>query len=236
MELVTAYYNIRIKEALDIFNAGLMLLCECGEAGEGLGRKRWVPMLERICGDRYEIYVHGCYTTIVKLQTVEFTKEPSLRGPFRMCQYMQVIVKGIAGKPINVFNRHSTSSPKGRLPPAVREHILFWFADRISPQALLGGDLDSSPHTLNAGLGDENMKYCCQPDHRHGEIVVAKCLEAWSVPCEACSTMAVVMVMVLVIVMVMVKSSGSAAKPALKADVTATAAPANPGLDPARLR
>ena len=53
---------------------------------------------------------------------------------------------------------------------------------------LIGGELDASFYTLNAGLGDENMKYCYQPDHRHGETVVAKGLDAWSVPCEVRST------------------------------------------------
>ena len=126
VELVVAYDNLTrdknrlgyprlkadLREALDKFNTDLVLLSECGEVGKGRDGEHRVPMLLGICGEEYAIYVDGHCTTIVNRQTVEFTEEPSLRGPLphwkrhtcRMCQHMQVTVKGNTGKPINVFN------------------------------------------------------------------------------------------------------------------------------------
>ena len=116
MPLVVAYYNptwdkkrlryprlnADIKDALNAFTADLVLLSECGEAGIGLDRDKWLPLLRRICGDGYAIEAQGHYTSIVKTETIEFTPLPSLKGPlstlrshgYRMCQHMQVIVKG----------------------------------------------------------------------------------------------------------------------------------------------
>ena len=128
---------------------------------------------------------------------MEVTAEPSLQGPltilpnheYRMCQHLQVVVKGSAGKPIDIYNVHSPASRERRLVLTVREHVLQWFARNAGTQALIGGDLNSSLPSLDAGFKHyPEFHYCYEAGHLHGDLVIAKGLDAVSTPCEVTST------------------------------------------------
>ena len=103
-----------IRTALDEYSVDVLLLSECGEVGIGLDPKLWLPMPRRICGSTYAVTHQSHYTSIVRKATMEFTKQPSLQGPlttlanheYRMCQHVQVVLKGSAAKPIDIYNVH----------------------------------------------------------------------------------------------------------------------------------
>ena len=72
----------------------------------------------------------------------------------------------------------------------MREHILKWFVDNAGSRALIVGDLNSSVHSLTACFGRRsNIDYLFEPDHKHGDLAVAKGLpKAESIPCDVDST------------------------------------------------
>ena len=216
MDCIVAFYNINwdkgrfekpekhelslaadILTALDDFSADLVLLSECGEVGIGLDPEQWLPMIGRICGPGFAVTHQSHYTSIVRKDTMEVTAEPSLQGPltilpnheYRMCQHLQVVVKGSAGKPIDIYNVHSPASRERPLVLTVREHVLQWFARNAGTQALIGGDLNSSLPSLDAGFKHyPEFHYCYEAGHLHGDLVIAKGLDAVSTPCEVTST------------------------------------------------
>ena len=112
-----------IRAALDEYNTDVLLLSECGKVDQGLAANLWLPMLRRICGPGFDVKHQGHYTSIVRLSTVNITAEPSLQGPlttwpnhaYRMCQHLQVNLKGSVGKPIDLYNCHSPASKKNIL-------------------------------------------------------------------------------------------------------------------------
>jgi len=216
MDCIVAFYNINwdkgrfekpekhelslaadILTALDDFSADLVLLSECGEVGIGLDPEQWLPMIGRICGPGFAVTHQSHYTSIVRKDTMEATAEPSLQGPltilpnheYRMCQHLQVVVKGSAGKPIDIYNVHSPDSGERPLVLTAREHVLQWFARNAGTQALIGGDLNSSLPSLDAGFKHyPEFHYCYEAGHLHGDLVIAKGLDAVSTPCEVTST------------------------------------------------
>ena len=215
MDCSVAYYNItwdkgRFKNAkhelslsadilmaLDEFSVDVLLLSECGEVGIGLDPKQWLPMIRHICGPGYAVTHQSHYTSIIRKDTMEVTAEPSLQGPFtilpnheyRMCQHLQVVVKGSAGKPIDIYFVHSPASRERRLVLTVREHVLQWFARNAGTQALIGGDLNSSLPSLDAGSKHQKaFFYLYEAGHLHGDLVTAKGIDAESTPCEVIST------------------------------------------------
>ena len=186
-----------IRTALDEYSVDVLLFSECGEVGIGLDPEQWLPMIGRICGPGFAVTHQSHYTSIVRKDTMELTAEPSLQGPltilpnheYRMCQHLQVVVKGSAGKPIDIYNVHSPASRERPLVLTVREHVLQWFARNAGTQALIGGDLNSSLPSLDAGFKHySEFHYCYEAGHFHGDLVIAKGLDAVSTPCEVTST------------------------------------------------
>ena len=172
MDCIVAFYNINwdkgrfeipekhelslaadILTALDDFSADLVLLSECGEVGIGLDPEQWLPMIGRICGPGFAVTHQSHYTSIVRKDTMEVTAEPSLQETltilpnheYRMCQHLQVVVKGSAGKPIDIYNVHSPASRERPLVLTAREHVLQWFARNAGTQTLIGGDKFAEP-------------------------------------------------------------------------------------------
>ena len=124
-------------------------------------------------------------------------KEPTLQGPltsrldheYWMRQHLQVSLRTSAGKLINVYNVHSPGSNKHPLTPTVRADILEWFATNAAKPALIGGDLKSSLPSLDAGFKNYgDIHYCYEKNHLQGDVVIAKGLEAQSMPCEVMLT------------------------------------------------
>ena len=147
-----------IRTALNTFEADIVLLSECGEIEKGLDATLWLPMLRNICGPGFYIQHQSHYTSIIRLATIEVTAGPSLQGPlttmpgheYRMCQHLQVVIKGSAAKPIDIYNVHSPSSKKHVLTPTVRKNILEWFANNVGTKALIGGDLNADGIDANS--------------------------------------------------------------------------------------
>ena len=196
-EIHEATLGADIRVALNVFNIDVLLLSECGEVDEGLTPNLWLPMIRRICGPGFDVTHQGHYTSIVKRATMQITAEPSLRGPlttvphhaYRMCQHLQVVLKGSGAKPIHLYNCHSPASSKHPLTPLVRRHILEWFLQNMGPQAILGGNLNSSVLSLDDVFkGDRGIHYCYESDHLHGDVAIARGLQAESMPCEVRST------------------------------------------------
>ena len=186
-----------IRAALDEFNADVLLLSECGEVGIGLTVSLWMSMLRRICGPGFEITHQSHYTSIIRISTIDIKVAPSLQGPlttlpnhaYRMCQHVQVFLKGSVGKPIDLYNCHSPSSRKHPLTATVRQNILQWFLQNMGPQAIIGGDLNSSLQSLDdAFKGEPSIHYCYEAGHLHGDLAIVKGLQAESMPCEVMST------------------------------------------------
>ena len=186
-----------IGAALNDFEADVVLLSECGEVGIGLTPTLWLPLLRRICGPDFDVTHQGHYTSIVKRATMQITAEPSLRGPlttapnhaYRMCQHLQVVPKGSVGKPIDLYNCHSPASTRHPLLPQVRKDILEWFRQNMGPQAILGGHLNSSVLSLDDVFKvDRGIHYCYESDHLHGDVAIARGLQAASMQCEVRST------------------------------------------------
>ena len=124
-------------------------------------------------------------------------KKPTLQGPlttlpkheYRMCQHLEVCLKDSAGKPINVYNVHAPDSNKLPLTSTARTHLLEWFATNAAKPALIGGDLKSSLPSLDAGFKNYgDIHYCYEKNHLQGDVVIAKGLEAQSMPCEVMLT------------------------------------------------
>ena len=106
-----------------------------------------------------------------------------------MCQHLQVSLRTSAGKLINVYNVHSPGSNKHPLTPTVRADILEWFATNAAKPALIGGDLKSSRLSLDAVFKDyRDIHYCYEKNHFQGDVVIARGLDAESMPCEVMST------------------------------------------------
>ena len=118
---------------------------------------------------------------------------PSLKGPlttlaghgYRMAQHLKVQFKYSADKPIDLWNCHSPSSSLRPLTFTVRQHVLQYFGRFAGPMALIGGDLNSSRHSLDAELKEySGFRYLYESDHKHGDIMIARGVDADSVPCD----------------------------------------------------
>ena len=187
-----------LQRAIRRYDPAGIFLCECGESGEGLPEQEWMALLRRVLGPQYTIWVGSEYTCILKLAVVNVVVPPGLRGPlspspnhaFRMCQHVQVSFRNSAEKPIDLFNVHAPSSKKRPLPAFVRAQMLEWFVEHSGDRALIGGDLNSSLLTLDAGFhADPDIHYCYEENHKHGDVVVAKGLAtAESVACDISAT------------------------------------------------
>ena len=104
----------------------------------------------------------------------------------------------------------------------MRGDILRWFVDNAGTRALIGGDLNSSLASLDAGFQhQDDVHYCYEHDCFHGDVMIAKGLpSAESMACDIVSTskahrMCIVQVRVgsLGNLATTSKASGTAAKP-----------------------
>ena len=94
-----------------------------------------------------------------------------------------------AAKPIDIINLHSPASAKHPLIPTVREHILQWLIDNTSSGTIIGGDLNSSPMSLDNGLKKaRDFRYLFEPNYKHGDIMLVRGLNAESTACDVGST------------------------------------------------
>ena len=195
-----------LQHALLILGADIVLLSECGEIDKGLPEKRWVAILGAICGDDYDITHRSHYTAIVKKSTVRVLVGPVLRGPmtllpdhyYRKCQYLKVAPnwqpKDSAFKPMDVFNVHSPASKDKPLGAQVRDAVTNWFRRRSGPNAMIGGDLNMSPFSLECAFdisskSSEGYKLAMEKERGHGDIAVLKNMPgATSVPTFVTST------------------------------------------------
>ena len=150
-------------------------------------------MLDRIVGPEFEITHQDRYTAIVRRATVQVVEAPSLKGPlspspahfYRIAQHLKVQIKDSAEMPIDVWNCYSPSSKVHRFTATVRQHILQYFAINSGPKAFIAGDLNSSLYNVDAELRRyPGFHYCYEPDHQHGDIVIARGVNAHSVPCD----------------------------------------------------
>ena len=67
-----------LLEAIETKNADVILLCECGEIGVGLGED-WLNVVRRCCGPGFDATHQSHYTSIVRKSTVEVLEGPSLK-------------------------------------------------------------------------------------------------------------------------------------------------------------
>ena len=184
--------------ALKSYKADVVLLSECGEIEEGLIEKQWLPLVRKLAGPGFAVKHQSHYTSIVRLNTVQIREGPMLMGPmttwqglheYRKCQFLSIAFKDSADKPINIFNCHSPSSTNRPLNPTVRKQILRWFLEHVGDRALIGGDLNSSRMALDDQLKkDPGIFYLYEEDHWHGDIIIAKGVQATSVACNVSST------------------------------------------------
>ena len=72
-----------LLEAVEQKVADVILLCECGEVGAGLGEE-WLNVVRRCCGPGFDVTHQSHYASIVRRATVEVLEGPSLKGP--VCQ------------------------------------------------------------------------------------------------------------------------------------------------------
>ena len=120
---------------------------------------------------------------------------------------------------INIFNVHSPASNRRPLSPRVREHVLRWSVMNAGSRAVIGGDLNSSKQSLDDGFKHEHdIRYCHEADHLHGDLVIAKGLDADSMTCDIGSTSTVHRMCIVQVKMApnCPRASGSVAKPAPK--------------------
>ena len=81
------------------------------------------------------------YTSIVRLSTITLTKYPSLLGPFsekpqhevRMCQHLQLTLKGSAAKPIDQHNVNMPGNSRFPLDHWIRHEIQSCFVEFMCP-------------------------------------------------------------------------------------------------------
>ena len=186
-----------LREAIDEHHADVIFLSECGEIGIGFPGDRWLALLRRCVGPGFTIVHQSHYTSIVRFATVDVEEGPTLVGPltrhpehdYRTCQHLRVAMKGSAAKPIDLFNVNSPASKKHPLNTTRRAEIFQWFANNAGSRALIGGDLNSSRHNLDAAFGRlPDIHYCYEEDHRLGDLVVAKGVPAESTACNIEST------------------------------------------------
>ena len=69
-----------MQEALEDYAADVVLLCECGEIGKGLG-PQWLDVVSRICGTGFLVSHQSHDTCIVRDETVHVIQRPALIGP-----------------------------------------------------------------------------------------------------------------------------------------------------------
>ena len=189
--------------ALKSYKADVVLLSECGEIEKGLSEKYWLPLVRKLAGSGFAVKHQSHYTSIVRLSTVEIMEGPKLMGPmatwqglhdYRKCQVLSIAFKDSADKPITekpvkIFNVHSPSSKKHPLTPTVRKEILQWLLEHVGDRALIGGDLNSSRMALDTQFQkDPGLFYLCEEDHLHGDVMIAKGVQATSMACNVSST------------------------------------------------
>ena len=189
--------------ALKSYKADVVLLSECGEIEKGLIEKYWLPLVRKLAGPGFAVKHQSHYTSIVRLSTVEIMEGPKLMGPmatwqglhdYRKCQVLSIAFKDSADKPITekpvkIFNVHSPSSKHHPLIPTVRKEILQWLLEHVGDRALIGGDLKSSRMALDDQFqNDPGLFYLCEEDHLHGDVMIAKGVQATSVACNVSST------------------------------------------------
>ena len=186
-----------IHAALHEYNVDLLFLSECGEIEEGLLEDLWLPLVRRLAGPGFVVTHQSHYTSIVRLNTVHIRQGPELLGPmstwpgheYRKCQRLCIEFKDSADEPIWVFNVHSPSSKKRPLISTVRKQILEWFLGNVGDRAIIGGDLNSNSMALDSVLGyDPGIFYLSEPDALHGDIIIAKGVQAESMACNVSST------------------------------------------------
>ena len=113
---------------------------------------------------------------------------------YRKCQFLSIEFKDsadkpITDKPIHIFNCHLPSSEHRPLNPTVRKQVLEWLLEHVGDRALIGGDLNSSRMALDDKFKkDPGIFYLYEEDHWHGDIIIAKGVQARSVACNVSST------------------------------------------------
>ena len=103
-----------LHKALEDYHADAVMLSECGAIDEGLERYNWTEIIKNICGSGFAIKHQLHYTSILRLASVEVLSGPKVMGPMttlrghdlRLCQHVQVRLRGSAEKPIR--HRRST--------------------------------------------------------------------------------------------------------------------------------
>ena len=64
-----------------------------------------------------------------------------------------------------------------------------WFLGDVGDRAIIGGDLNSNNMALDSVLGhDPGIFYLSEPDALHGDIIIAKGVQAESMACNVSST------------------------------------------------
>ena len=183
--------------ALNDYCVDILLLCECGEIGEGLDANVWIPLVQQLAGDHCVVRHQGHYTSIVRRDSVRILNGPVLMGPmatwgnkhdYRKCQYLSIALKDSADKPINVFNVHSPATKEHPMPPTVRKEILEWLLNQAGDRAVIGGDLNCNIVHMNAEFqGNRGFRYHYEANHWNGDIVVSRGVEATSLACDVCA-------------------------------------------------
>ena len=143
-----------LREDLDFafrnLEADAVFLSECGEIEYGLIRNLWMDLLCRIVPRRFTSIIHQShYTSIVDVSRLKMLVGPSLRGPmtnlphhrYRMCQYLEIMRRDSADKPIQVFNVHCPASGAKPYGNQVREDVLNWLKQHAK-KTVIGGDLN----------------------------------------------------------------------------------------------
>ena len=128
-----------LKEDLDYafrtLDADAVFLSECGEIEYGLRHDLWMKLLNRIVPARFTSIIHEShYTSIADESRIKILVGPSLRGPmtnlpnhrYRMCQYLEIMRRDSADKPIQVFNVHCPASGQRPYGTQVREDVANW--------------------------------------------------------------------------------------------------------------
>ena len=76
--------------ALENKSADVVMLCECGEIGTGLG-PAWEDVVRRCCGPDSLVTHQSHYTCIVIDDTVEVLHQPSLKRPIRSREILSIV-------------------------------------------------------------------------------------------------------------------------------------------------
>ena len=96
--------------ALEAKSADVVMPCECGEIGTGLG-PAWEDVSRRCCGSSFLVTHQSHYTCIIRDDTVEVLRQPTLQGPlasekcFRMCQHLCVQLRQCCSKAYRPLQR-----------------------------------------------------------------------------------------------------------------------------------